>query len=472
MKDSYKIITRSAFWLCLFLSLPASAETLPEAVQAALGSHPAIEVASAQYEAAQKDKDMKESDYYPELSASATFGRVYQDNATSRGLSVDRGAGYSGYGEGTLSLRQNLFDGFETKNRVEAAQARMASYENNIVDVQERLVFRVASSYLDVMRSREALELLKEQQASMSSYHERIVAMVEEGLADETEKQQAQDVVMVMKALVNDYEGSLHKAESDFAEVTGHAPEASLVKPVSLSSALPQVIEAALGSVMESHPAILSARKESDAAGFDVEAEQAGYLPDLTGELSYLKSDKRDLIGGEIEDARAVVRMNWRFATGGEQKSAIERSRAQQRVAQAKVEELKRSLEKTIRQSYADYNTVKHKHTLAGERVDLNENLLKNYNLQFESARVNLLHLMRAESQLYKARLDHTDSGFNLIMSEYALLASLGSLKSNLLSDAVAKQEASQQRSEPQPAEVQPAAGGEESSQMTETIAQ
>lgn len=53
--------------------------------------------------------------------------------------------------------------------------------------------------------------------------------------------------------------------------------------------------------------------------------------------------------------------MNWKFATGGEQKSAIERSKAQQREAQAKVEELKRSLERTIRQSYADYSTVKRK---------------------------------------------------------------------------------------------------------------
>lgn len=434
-------MTRAVFLLILSICVPAHAETLPEAVQSALSSHPALEVAAAQYEAAQKDKDIRESDYYPEISASATFGRVYQDNATSRGLSVDRGAGYSGYGEGTLALRQNLFDGFETKNRVEAAQARMASYENNIVDVQERLVFRVASSYLDVMRSREALELLKEQQASMSSYHERIVAMVEEGLADETEKQQAEDVVMVMKALVNDYEGSLRKAESDFAEVTGHAPDESLIKPVSLASALPQDIDAALSAALESHPAIGSARKESDAAAFDVEAEEAGYLPDVTGEMSYLKSDKRDLIGGEVEDARAVLRMNWKFATGGEQKSAIERSRAQQREAMAKVEELKRTLERTVRQSYADYATIKRKNALAAERVDLNENLLKNYNLQFESARVNLLHLMRAESQLYKARLDRADSGFNLIVSEYALLASLGSLKNNLLSDAVARQE-------------------------------
>lgn len=64
---------------------------------------------------------------------------------------------------------------------------------------------------------------------------------------------------------------------------------------------------------------------------------------------------------------------------------------------------------------------------------------------------------MRAESQLYKARLDRADSGFNLIVSEYALLASLGSLKSNLLSDAVsAKQEP------PAAPEVQPASGGED----------
>jgi hypothetical protein len=65
MKDRDKIFARAVFLLTLCLSVPARAETLPEAVQSALGSHPALEVASAQYEVAQKDKAMKESGLLP-----------------------------------------------------------------------------------------------------------------------------------------------------------------------------------------------------------------------------------------------------------------------------------------------------------------------------------------------------------------------------------------------------------------------
>ncbi|MCB1680742.1 MAG: TolC family protein [Alphaproteobacteria bacterium] len=449
MKHGYKTFGRAVFLLAMSISVAAHAETLQEAVQSTLKNNPSLDVATSQYLAAQEERNMSASDYYPEVSVSTTIGRVYQDNATSRGLSVDRGAGYSGYGEGMVALRQNLFDGFETKNRVLAAQARMASYENNITDVEERLVFKAASSYLEVMRTREALDLLKEQRASMMSYHERIVTMVEEGAADETERQQAEDVVLVMNTLVNDYEGDLLKAESDFSEVTGHRPDGHFIRPVSLSAEIPQDIRETVETAVATHPALNAARKETDAAKYDVEAAQAGYLPDLTGELSYLKSDKRDLLGGEAADARAVVHMNWTFETGGRQKSSIERSKAQQRGAMAKVQELQRSLERTIYQAYADHDTIKKKHDLAAKRVEINETLLKSYNLQFESARVNLLQLMRAESQLYKARLDAADTDYQLLTSEYALMASIGSLKNRLLNDTQAQKDISQ----PEPAE-------------------
>ena len=43
----------------------------------------------------------------------------------------------------------------------------------------------------------------------------------------------------------------------------------------------------------------------------DSKAEKAAYYPTVNGQLSYLKSDERDLLGGELVDARAVVKMDW-----------------------------------------------------------------------------------------------------------------------------------------------------------------
>lgn len=437
-----------------FWSPQAGAQTLSEAVESTLRKNPSLDVANSKFLAAQNEQKMEESAYYPELSASATLGRIYQDNATSRGLSVDRGAAYSGYGEGSLALRQNIFDGYETKNRVEAAKARVRSFENNIADVRERLIFRTASAYLEVLRARAALKLLKEQRAGMVSYHERIVSMVEEGVADDTERQQAQDVVMVMNALVNDYEGALGIAESDYREVTGGVPGDGLVLPAALGLDAPSDLPAAIEAAVLNHPALKAAQLETEAAKHELEAQEAGYLPDLTGELSYLKSDKKDLIGGEVEDARAVVRLNWSFATGGEQEASIEHSRAKHKGATARTEELRRGLERTIYQAYADLQTFRRKRDLAAERVSLNKNLFASYTLQFESARVNLLHLMRAESQLYKACIDFSDAQHRALLAEYAVLASLGSLSGRFAGETLA-----QSQTPANPAATEPAAG-------------
>lgn len=435
----------------------ADAETLREAVERTLRRNPSLDVATSKLLAAQNERKMEESGYYPEISVSATMGRVYQDNATSRGLSVERGAAYSGYGEGALALRQNLFDGFETRNRVEAARTRARSFESNISDVRERLIFRTASAYIEVMRSRAALKLLKEQRAGMVSYHERIVGMVEKGMADDTERQQAEDVVMVMNTLVTDYEGALNIAESDFREVTGQIPDDSLVLPAALSVEMPAELAAAVQAAVVEHPALKAAKLESEAARLDVEAQEAGYFPDLTGELSYLKSDKKDVIGGEVEDARAVVRLNWAFATGGEQSASVEHSRARHMGAQARTEELRRSLERTIYQAYADLQTFRKKRDLAADRVALNKNLFANYKLQFESARVNLLHLMRAESQLYKACIDFSDAQHRALLAEYAVRASLGTLSPALMGETLAQNAAD--RGSRLPAATEPAAG-------------
>src|ERR1700744_6197172 len=78
----------------------ACAEPLDQAVASALSQHPSVGAAEANRAALAEDAREKQSDYYPQLSAEAVGGRIYGDNATSRGLSVTRGAGYSGYGEG------------------------------------------------------------------------------------------------------------------------------------------------------------------------------------------------------------------------------------------------------------------------------------------------------------------------------------------------------------------------------------
>ena len=77
-----------------FFSLHANAETLQEAVTDALASSPRIESALAdRAEALEKIREER-SGYFPRINATATGGRIFGDNATSRGTVTTRGEAY------------------------------------------------------------------------------------------------------------------------------------------------------------------------------------------------------------------------------------------------------------------------------------------------------------------------------------------------------------------------------------------
>ncbi len=405
------------------------AESLREVVQQVMQDNPAIKGAVAAKNAADQEKEIEEAGYYPEISTSVTAGRVYQDNATSRGVVTTRGAAYSGFGEANIALRQKIFDGSETLNRVNAAQSRVSSSQFTLLDTQEQIILSLVRGYIDVTRVSSALNQLQKQTNKIQDYMERIEALVKEGGADQTELEQARDVSMILETSIIEYEGQLAIAKAQYREISGTSVPAQVKVPASLRAHINQDIGAVISLAKENHPAIRSAAHNMFASKHDMQAQIAQQYPDVGAELSYLVSDKRDEIGGEIEDARAVLRMSWEFSLGGRGKASIEQKASQHEEARARKEEQERQIEREIHEAYTNYNTLKKQHDLAKQRVKLNENLVESYKTQFEGSRISLLSLMRAESQLFNAYLTEGDNRFNTLAAEYGVLATTGKLK-------------------------------------------
>lgn len=408
------------------------AETLRHTVNMALSNNPEVVREQSAKEAVSHSYDVEASNYLPTLSLDSSAGRVYQDNSTSRGLSVERGAAYSGYGEFNIALRQMIFDGAETKNRVLAVQSRLKSKDYSLFDVEEQIALKASESYIEILRLRQALSLLDQHTQNIKDYEERITDMVIEGVADEAELQQARDVSMVMETLRIDYEGQMMSAHAAFVEAVGQMPPKEMKAPVSLGGYINQNVNDVISKAKDHHPLLQSARMESQATRHDAQAVSAEFYPDISGELSYNKLDKDDVIGGESTDARALLRMNWDISLGGREFASVKQKKAEHYEAKARSDILEREIERDIRQAYASYKTVLQKSNLLKDRVALNQKLLDAYKTQFEGARISLLHLMKAESQLFNALLEESDNRFYLHIAEYRTLASYGALKNVL----------------------------------------
>lgn len=405
------------------------AETLTEAAEAALNQHPVVQAAIAGRDLAKAQESEKYSDYFPQVNVNAAGGRIYGDNSTSRGLTVDRGAGYSGSGEGSVSVREMLFDGMQTKNNVAAARERIQSANDNIIDVRENLALRVALAYLDVLRSRESAALLREHEKKIADYRTRIESMVADGGADQSMAAQARDIQNQLDGTLADVEGQANKALADYNEATGHSVAGSLVRPAVNPDLLPDHPDKAIELSRQFHPGLRAARFQGDAAAYDVAAEKGTLYPDFTGELSYYKKDVRDLIGGEVTDGRALIRMNWDFSTGGAQLAKIRQTREREAQTRAQMADLVGRVEREIRKSYAEMDAAKKRLEVNRDRVAISKELVETYEKQFEAGKVTILNLLQAENTDFNARLGLLNADYRYQAAQYSVLAGMGQLQ-------------------------------------------
>lgn len=405
----------------------ALAETLQEAVQAALDSHPSVESALAAKAVAKQDRREQFSGLFPEVNASFTGGRIFGDNSTSRGLQTTRGEAYSWLWEGSASVTQPIFDGLEVFNRLDAAKARYNKTRYEVVDAKENLALSAVQAYLRVLQSQQALAQAVEYQNTLKNYMNLIQEMLDQGAADTAEMKQAENVVKLLENRIAEFDGEKESALASYLEVVGRLPEGGLARPVIAQDTVHESVDGAVESA-QTHPLLLAARNELEATSHDIDAEKGTLYPDLNGELSYLKKDQIETLGGELLDKRAVVRLNWNFSTGGAQIARIRRTKALYSESLARLQETRRQVERDVRESYAQVQKTKRQLDLVREREEILEDLFETYQSQFEGLRVRLLQLMQAENQLFGTRLEKLTSEYTHLAAQYALLAGTGRL--------------------------------------------
>ncbi|WP_435640150.1 TolC family protein [Micavibrio aeruginosavorus] len=407
----------------------AQAETLQDAMVSALNAHPTVRAAMKSQDYYAEEKQEQRSGFYPELNANGAMGRIYGDNSTSRGLTVERGAGYSWLYEGSVAVRQMIWDGLETSNRVDAADARVRSAGSNVIDVRENLGLRVVLAYLDVLRTKEAVTMITDHNKLIADYRTRIDSMVEQGAADESMAVQAHDIQIQLDSTQVEIEGEFAKAVAEYREVVGQAPADPLIRPDLPSDAVLADVDAAVTMALQEHPALRVADETKEAFARDAEAEKGALYPDFSGELSYLKKDQADIIGGEVVDAKAVVRMDWTFSTGGAELARIRKASSRYAESQARRDEISRNIERQIRTSYAEMQAAKDRLENGRDRVGVTKDLLTTYEKQFEAARVTLLNLLQAENNNFNARLGVVNADYRHLAAQYAVLANMGDLQ-------------------------------------------
>jgi adhesin transport system outer membrane protein len=413
------------------LSLPsiAVAATLSDSVSQAVATHPSAEAGKAATDAAGKALWEQKAGFFPTLSVNANAGREHANNSTTRGLGGPSGAS-SWVDEGNVSLSQPVFTGFSVLNRARAAQERYDASRYELGGTSEDLALRAARAHLNLMRTKELLDIADSYYKEIQSRHDKIGLMVKEGASDEAESLQAEDVLMAAKNTRLGYEEAWHQAEADFIEEVGHVPDSSLdFGAPSWDKLLPPSVDDAIHAGLAESPKVLAADKVVSASGMEAQAAKGDLMPKVSADIAYDRKNQRDPMGGNSEDASALVRMSWNFSTGGAEAARAGRGAAERAQAIARRHQAARDVEHDVRQKFTSMQIVDEQFGLLATREEAVKKILDSALKQFEAGKQSNLQIIAAHAKLFDARAARTDAYYRKLLSRFELLSAMGRLR-------------------------------------------
>ncbi|MBU6234854.1 MAG: TolC family protein, partial [Alphaproteobacteria bacterium] len=221
--------------------------------------------------------------------------------------------------------------------------------------------------------------------------------------------------------------GQYQQALADYVEAVGHAPVSALKRPI-LPASFPESLDSAIDVAQQTHPQVLAAQQALIASDHDARAESTSYLPKLKTELSYLKRDQKDLVGGETVDARALMKMDWNYSVGGAQHARVGRAEHTRAQAKAQLQDVYRRIERDIRVAWSGLDVVREQFKTQENRKDTTAKVVETYKTQYEGDKRTLIEIMQAESQAFDAEVAFANADYGVISATYTLMAAMGQL--------------------------------------------
>ncbi|MBF0293612.1 MAG: TolC family outer membrane protein [Magnetococcales bacterium] len=426
----FKRITKYLLLLTVMGIPDGQAQTLSEAVKMALQSNPELLAAVDNLRAVEAQVTQARAGDLPVLDLNAGYGRERSDNATTRAVTDRPGHALSlNRSEANLTLTQNLFNGFATRNRVARADAASRAAGFGMERVAETVAMSVVEAYVETVKRREQLELTRDNLLLHQRVLEKMRARHEAGGGEsKADVQQTESRLALASANHAANQGAEKNARSLFLRVIGQAPE-NTTRPELSASALPESREKAVERALAGHPAMLAAQAELEMAQKELEESKAAFAPQISLELTYGQSDDVGGSAGHGNSAAAMVRMKQNLYRG--QADSARSKELNERVSQRRnqLEQTRRTIQEGVEATWDQWQATRDRVTYLKQHTAISKEVTESYHTQFKMGKRTWLDVLNAENELFVAKSSLVGEELNEIKILCQLLANMGLLR-------------------------------------------
>jgi outer membrane protein TolC len=323
--------------------------SMRQAVEIALRNSTSLAAAKESLASAQSRVVIAQSAQRPQVFAGAEYTRGSSEGPLKSGLPRILGSRLEDR-EVSLRFRENLFDSFQTKTRVQQAKAQQMGAEKDLESVRQRVALDALVAYYGVLRAASLSEVAKAALDRTKREQQRLESLVEVGEAARKEIPRAKAEVAAAEVDAIAAENAVENAVSVLRNVLGLPQTTQIILTDTLGSPEPAPdLEQLIEEAYRRRPDLRQAELQVEAAKLSLKLAQIQAGVTIGAEASYDVRLHPHPIG---RSWNLGVSASYPLFDSGASKARVKDAETALATAQARLEQLRRDIALQVKQAH------------------------------------------------------------------------------------------------------------------------
>jgi adhesin transport system outer membrane protein len=423
--------------LGLIATGPVFAASLEDELGGLLLDHPNIRAAYKTVESSREEIKRTTSGFYPQVSITGDITQEVIDSPAER----QAGDGQLGKPStrtaerGSVSVIQNLFDGFLTTSSVRTAQLNKELASLTLEGTRQNIVFEGINAYINVLRQKRLIELSRENEATIQQQLSLEDERVQRGSGVAVDVLQAKSRLQVAKERLVTFEGALEDSVSRYTQTFNHVPDIeAMTDPLAPIEMVPSELDRAIDQAMIGNPALGNTSVTIEAAREKKRTIRAELYPtfDLESAWSFEKNAGGTL--GVRRDYSVTLRATWNVFTGFSTRNLMAQAAFDLGASKDTHDFTSRKVIEQTKLAWQALFTSRQRLELLENAVNIASEVFSSRQKLREAGKETVINVLDAENEVNNAQINFTSASYDEKLAVYQLLLAMGFLNPSGLS--------------------------------------
>ncbi len=413
------------------------ADTIEAALVRSYQNNPQLNAQRAAVRATDEGVPQALSGYRPRVAVTASVGEQYSESLTVtrppnappvysglRGVNAPRSVG--------ATVTQPLFNGFQTANRVRAAESTVSSSREGLRVLEQTVLLSAATFYMDYLRDAAIVEVQRSNVRVLEQTLKQVQDRFSVGEVTRTDVAQSEAQLAAGRSQLLTAESNLNTTRANFRRVIGNEPSA-LAPGTPVDRFLPATMHSAIEIGLMQNPSVTAAMYGIDIAFLSVKVSEGALFPTVQLVASITQTYESTLVILRSLNASVAAQVSVPVYQGGSEYSLIRQSKetlAQQRLVLDQTRDQTRS---TVVEQWGRLQAAKAQITSAQAQVTASETALNGVREEARVGQRTTLDVLNAQQALVNARVAIVTAQHDRVVASYAVLAAIGRLSPQVL---------------------------------------